>query len=351
MANSVWKMLDNGASKTDQWQYDTGTDALGICVDDSGNVYVAGARSGSKSVWKLNSSGTKVWDYDTGADAHGICVDNNGFVYVAGVRNSSKSVWCLDDAGATVTLEWDADTGADTNRVRWHSNKVVVAGDQVQDGSNYKCVWCLDDSDGSEKWVFKDANNNPAYDICLTAVFVGVARDASGTGRGAFLKLDWDGVRQISDCERYAGNLAYGIVVDQYATQHTLDSGDYKTKIITESTIEKTQVIRGRFFLSFKSQGAWYSNINGLWVRACWGYHFGCPPGGPAAEPHYYAIAKQRNAQDLYVAVNGTTSLKKFTMSGTNLVTCTYKWGHTALVGRDVCVDDSNYVYLAGDRV
>lgn len=50
------------------------------------NIYVAGDRVGTASVWKLNEEGNLVWTIDTGDDTKGVALDSLGNVLVVGSR-------------------------------------------------------------------------------------------------------------------------------------------------------------------------------------------------------------------------------------------------------------------------
>ena len=350
MAASVWKLLDNGASKTDQWQYDTGGNAYGVAVDDSGNVFVAGANNGTYSVWKLTSAGAFVWGYDTGGDAYGIAVDNNGFVYVAGVRNSNKSVWCLDDAGATVSLEWDYDTGANTNRIRWHLSKVYIAGCQVADGDDWEQVWCLDD-EGNEEWIYKDSNNGIARDVRVGHGGVHVARLANGAV-GAYLRLDLAGNKTCWGTLTWTQ--AFGVVPEGGMTKITTDSGIKKEQFLDDTGIIKTQRVYDVAFVCYGVGGA-QTYYHSIYSSPGSGFCYsGTGQGSCGSVPSLagLAIDKLRGGNSLYVCQTGATAMRKFDITwAADVGSCTYRWGLTANNGRDVCVDPDNYVYVVGDRV
>ncbi len=68
-----------------------------LAADSNGNLYVAGGRQNSVSVLKINpNTGAIVDSFDTGSAANAIYIDDDDQIFVAGSRSGSKCVWRLD---------------------------------------------------------------------------------------------------------------------------------------------------------------------------------------------------------------------------------------------------------------
>ena len=106
--------------------------ATKVFVDDEGNAFVSGSRStlgtgSNASVWRINADGTVAWGYDTGDSTYDIYW-HDGIVYVAGARSSSKSVWALTDNETSAALAWSFDSGNDNNGIHGDGSNVYAGG-------------------------------------------------------------------------------------------------------------------------------------------------------------------------------------------------------------------------------
>lgn len=102
------------SSRTLQWSKDHGDTVYCICVDGAGNVYTGGASSiasGGVSTRKYNSSGTQQWAVDHGATVRGIAVDADGNVYTTGASNGTYTTRKYDSSGSAV---WSITVSADS---------------------------------------------------------------------------------------------------------------------------------------------------------------------------------------------------------------------------------------------
>lgn len=141
---SVWK-IEPGAATELKWVYDTGDDTNDVALDGSGNVYVGGVESSSKSFWKLNSSGALQDDYLMDDEVTGIYTDGT-YVWLAGVGNTVDNLIKIKPGGSP-ELKWTSD-GSDGNS----DCKVVVDDGYVYtaaDNYSYASIHKRDDSDGS----------------------------------------------------------------------------------------------------------------------------------------------------------------------------------------------------------
>lgn len=83
-----------------------------LSVNIDGNLLVAGGRVSSKSLTVLQASdGAEIGSYDTGSNTSLACDDADGNVYIVGGRSGSVSVWSLD---SSLSPRWTYDTGANT---------------------------------------------------------------------------------------------------------------------------------------------------------------------------------------------------------------------------------------------
>lgn len=145
------------------WHYDCYAHIYGIAVDKFENIYIAGHRTGDKSVWKLNALGEKIWDYDTGADALGIAVDYSGNVYITGddvnVGTEEEpewaSIWKLSSNGNLIrTFGFGSDdfgrciTICRNSNIYVGSQPIFVGGTALNNS-----VWKFN-SAGNLKWAF-----------------------------------------------------------------------------------------------------------------------------------------------------------------------------------------------------
>lgn len=68
-----------------------------LAIDSSGFLYVVGGRTNSVSVLKINpNTGAIVASFDTGSAAQAIYIDGDDQIFVAGTRSGSKLVWRLN---------------------------------------------------------------------------------------------------------------------------------------------------------------------------------------------------------------------------------------------------------------
>ncbi len=150
-------------------RYNGGPDAdggYGICLDDSGNVYVTGGvqtGSGYKcTTIKYNENGDSLWvrdyrrtgeNYNQGYD---VKVDNAGNVFVAGAQSVIK----YDKYG---NLKWTAFDSADYNKIVLDSLGNIYAGGI---GSG-KYVVAKYDRNGNKFWVNRYPGAYRLFDLAL----------------------------------------------------------------------------------------------------------------------------------------------------------------------------------------
>jgi len=158
-----------------------------VCVDNVGNVYIAGRTHGSFDgqsnngeydlcLTKYNSSGSSLWtriwgssNYDSG---NGVSVDIDGNIYVAGhtggsfdgQSNPGSDSLCLTKYNSSGTKQWTRIWGSSENDNGYgisvdNSGNVYVAGCTAGsfDGqsNNGKCDLCLTkyNDDGTKQWT------------------------------------------------------------------------------------------------------------------------------------------------------------------------------------------------------
>jgi len=189
---SVWKLNDDGM---EQWDYDTNGRANAIAVDGSGQAHIASTRTtngdgGDFTVWKLDSSGNFSWGFDTGDEAYDIKVDGSGNVYVVSDGGATHQIYKLNSAGVE---QWNFDHGADIKGVAVDGSGNVYLG--CSEAGN-KSVIKLN-SAGVEQWSYDI--NDTAWDIDLDSsgnVYVVSGRGTNGDGTHTLWKLNNAGAYQ-----------------------------------------------------------------------------------------------------------------------------------------------------------
>ncbi|OGP73264.1 MAG: hypothetical protein A2W09_08295, partial [Deltaproteobacteria bacterium RBG_16_50_11] len=166
--------------------YATGEDGYGITVDESGNVYVAGAFYGNTMMdfltLKYNKAGNLLWvktyQGEHNGFAYGIALDGSGNIYVAGPSfNGTKSnylVFKYDPSGQTLWSQ-TYDTGKDdyaTDIAVDGSGNAFVTGYSFN-GSNLDYLTVKYDQSGNVLWAKSlDAGGNDEA--------LGIAVDGNG---------------------------------------------------------------------------------------------------------------------------------------------------------------------------
>jgi len=94
-----WLRASDGL--VDEWTYDEVPGPVyGVAVDPDGDVVAVGARTDSKSVWKVDaSSGLVLWSYDTGNAVVSVDIGSDYNIYVAGVLSNDNRFWALSPSG------------------------------------------------------------------------------------------------------------------------------------------------------------------------------------------------------------------------------------------------------------
>lgn len=207
---TVWKLDSDGNLV---WDYDTtGIQAWNVAVDSDGNVYVVGDRDAvnSKSVWKLNSSGTEIDSFDTGDDTYGITLDADGNIYVVGTNIGNKSVWKLD-SGLNEVDSFDTTTIAYSIALAADGNVYVGAVPDVSDDN----VWKLD-NDLNKLWSYAAAGTDSIAIRAIVVdtngtVYAGGIETAPDEDRETLWIIDKDGVLSW---EYNAGSNVWGLAKD-----------------------------------------------------------------------------------------------------------------------------------------
>lgn len=214
--DTAWKL-------STAYSFSYGSLGWDIEIDSSENVYIAGTRLDSKSVWKLNSVFVEQWNFDTGDHGFGIAVDGSGNVYVAGAANADKEAcWKLNSAGVE---QWNFTK----DRNNYNNYGVAVDGS----GNVYTCgmpdivsddniVWKLN-SAGVEQWGW-GAAGHIGYDVAVDGSGNVYVACIQATNNKSIVKLNSAGVEQWS---YDTGGDCWGIAVDGsgnvYATGGTVD--------------------------------------------------------------------------------------------------------------------------------
>ena len=106
-SRSVWAISDDGVSLI--WSYDTGGDTKAVVIDSDGNIFIVGAVSASKNIWKLNFLGSLVASANTGATLHAIAFDSTNRVYVGGDASGGETAWRYNNDLTNQTAFIDSD--------------------------------------------------------------------------------------------------------------------------------------------------------------------------------------------------------------------------------------------------
>ncbi|MFA5163808.1 MAG: SBBP repeat-containing protein [Patescibacteria group bacterium] len=164
-SKTIWKLNSRGGL---DWSFDIGAggNLYGIAIDANDNIYVVGSLVVESeivdTVWKLDTNGNLLWSYNTEVSLLCVAVDSAGNVYVGGPVNleSNKNVWKLDTNG---NLLWSYKTGTGRGEVALGlavdtDDNVYVAGDRVTDTNDEEnTVWKLSSS-GSIIWGYDTGN-------------------------------------------------------------------------------------------------------------------------------------------------------------------------------------------------
>jgi hypothetical protein len=202
----LWAVRYDGAGSADD-------EGVGIAVDSSGNVYVAGWSSEGTSgfdyyIAKYNSSGGLIWDetYDGGINffdkAFAMTIDSSGNVFVTGDSNEDGTgegmttlkygtnggspQWVGRYTGPTTAGDWGIGIVLDS------SSNVYVIGNSYGSSSLVDIVTIKYNSSGIEQWAKRYNGPENSYDYAT-----GIAVDPSGnvcvTGRtdGSGTGYDW----------------------------------------------------------------------------------------------------------------------------------------------------------------
>ena len=317
---SVWK-LDSSLNLLKR--IDTGTDARGVAIDSSGNIYVAGVRDAVNniSVWKYNSSGVLVWTYDVGKDTNKIATDGT-YVYVINDKVGldigiiDATVWKIEP-GAETELKYSYDTFrglfSRTKDIIISSGIAYITSNNVQGGQ----IWKLD-TDGSLLWNFGYDQEFFVYGIRLSggSVYVGKSEEINpNLFNMSVSKIVDEGVVET-----------WSTVVKQFPSVATiyldLDSNDNSYVVGSTGLIQK---------------------VNSAGVLQVWQY---------VVSAGFARYIKVHDDNTLYItgSLNFSTKLVQKINTDTPPVLLT---SYTLLGSEGYCVDtdSSENVYVAGDRV
>ncbi|MEI6714269.1 MAG: HYR domain-containing protein [Verrucomicrobiota bacterium] len=254
----------------------------GVCVDGSGNVYVADSNNhkirkitSSGMVSTLAGSGSSGSADGTGAGAsfkypQGVCVDGSGNVYVADTRN--YKIRKITSAGVVTTLagsgSYGSADGTGTAASFDSPQGVCVDGSgnvYVADSSNHKIRKITSDgvvstlagsgSSGSADGIGVAASFKYPYGVCVDGsgnVYVG---DSSNnkirkiTSSGVVSTLAGSGSPGSADGSGTAAsfNNPYGVCVDGSGTLYVADSSNNKIRKITSAGVVSTLAGSGSY--------------------------------------------------------------------------------------------------------
>jgi len=308
-SRSAWELNNYGALNKN---VSTAEDTYDIVVDGNGNIYVAGKRnSEAKTIWVYDRDWNLLWStgQGTGAYSSGIAVDSNGNVYVTGVRVGSKSVWKYN---SNLVFQDSIDTGGNTFRIVVDvDDNIYVTGERNNNiGGVYKSIWSFD-SGLNLRWA-KDIGISP--------------RDVAVSGSYAYFCGSTIGNKNI--WKRYTSN---GNVANSFLAGIHL----YSIDIDSSGNI----YIAGDPYIP-ASANAWALNSSGAVI---WTYN--------TFSSYLFDIKVD---SDGYVYLAGYCDRNKKTVWKVKGISAAEEkvWGYNTMsVPRDVAVDSSGNVYIAGVRV
>jgi len=221
-------------------------EGIGVCVDNSGNVYIAGSSRSLANQYnmvliKYDQSGVQQWirQYNglSNSDdiSSGIAIDNNGFVYLAGYSYAAATGndYVLVKYDLAGTFQWSQRWNGISNSDDYlrkicltSTGDVVVSGSGYETGSSYDYVTLKYNGAGSLLWTKKYNGPSSLDDQLLNMkidaldnVFICGKSVGSGTGYDyAAVKYNSAGVQQWD--ARY--NRGPG-VTDESASSLSLD--------------------------------------------------------------------------------------------------------------------------------
>ncbi|MFX1573945.1 MAG: SBBP repeat-containing protein [Promethearchaeota archaeon] len=213
--------------------------AMGIALDSSGNIYLAGYTHNSVSgydmcVVKFNSSGEYQWNstWDGGIYntdwANGIALDSSGNIYLAGVTYDSVSDYdmCVVKFNSSGDYQWNStwDGGINQDDRAYaialdSSENIYLAGITFTLGSSYVMCVVKFNSSGDYQWNSKWYGGGETYGIALDSsgniYLAGVSFNSVSGYDMCVVKFNSSGdYRWSSTWDVGTYDYAYGIALD-----------------------------------------------------------------------------------------------------------------------------------------
>ena len=349
LVDTMWVRRYNGPGNGDDW-------TSAIAVDNSGNVYVAGANFATETdddyaTIKYDPSGKELWVRTYNGPGNGwdwvydMTVDNAGNVCVTGrswgdttsydyatikYDSDGNELWVQRYNGPGNDLDWATSIGVDTY------GNVYVTGSSWSNETEWDYTTIKYDSNGDTLWIRRYDGYTSRWDLASDIfvdgsfhVYATGQSDSTGTGDYATVKYDEDGNQLWAAVYNGPGGIydaACGVAVDDFGNVYvTGDSYGGETN-------EDYGTIK------------YYPNGDTAWIRRY---------DGPAKYDFPHAIAVDASG-NVYVTgqsygISWDYLTVKYDSSGNEIWTKRFNGARNWVdVARAITVDSSGNVYVTG---